>query len=230
VTVHDRKVTVRRHASDRTWLLEEVGRKAGVPVVVAEPAGEVTSIELINVPLDEAVRRIASGNDAFFYYAAEGSGPPVLKAVWLYPKGRARKLEPGPPEAWVSAKELAVRLSDPDPDTRSRAYEAALDRRTGAADLVNRLLREEKDPDVRTRVLSVVLARDSRLPADLRMWLASSDPSEQVRMLSLESLAGDPGLRRAAETALTDLSQEVRLRAKEILQDLDGAPADVRAP
>jgi hypothetical protein len=208
-------------------VLEELGSRTEVTLISAadmDIGEDRVSAELEDVPLDEGLRRLLKDYDAFFYYGVVGNAPSSLRAVWIYPKGAASALRPVPPEAWASTKELEASLADWNPEIRERAYEALMSRSDSRSwELVLQALRgaSETNQEVRQRILSSAINNRMQLPPDLLTDLARWDGSEGIRLMALDTLAADPAVKELAEAALTDPSQAVRERAKEILGALN---------
>lgn len=225
LTIREGRLTLQVLHGSLGLILDEVAQAAKITIVRGEGVGDdLVSVDLRNTPLERGLQEILRNQDSFFLYGAEGNSPASLKKVWVYPKGQARGLQPGPPEAWASVKEIEAKLANADALVRSRAYEALLERKGELAlNAINRLVKEEKDDDVRTRVLSAALNSGLQLPVDLRISLASADPAEEVRLIALDTLRGDSNLAAIATGALTDPSPNVRIRAQEIINELNAA-------
>jgi len=229
VSIVEGRLTLKVVKRPLAVVLDALTQESGIPIVLGGGAGDdVVSIELRDIPWDEGIRRLLSGHDAFLLYGVEDKTPASLRAVWVYPKGGGKSLQPTPPEAWASTKELEGKLADRDRGVRARAYEGLIDREhERALDIVLRGLREDKDAEVRSRLLYAALNKGLELPADLLVSLASGDGSEQVRFLALNALEGDPNAGAIATTALNDPSPQVRIRAREILATLgDQVPSE----
>jgi HEAT repeat protein len=235
ITFKDGRLTVRVRDHPLEGVLDEISRKAKVAVTRGDGVGaQRVSIDFKDLPLDEGLRQIVKDHDAFLFYGVEQKPPASLKAVWVYQKGRGRDLAPVPPEQWASTQEIERKLADPDPAERSRSVTALIDREGERAfDVVVRAL---KDPDdqVRTQALYGALTSGVEVPAGLLMDMALRDASAEVRFLALQGLAEHPDVRPIAESALNDPNPNVRIKAQEILYQLDNpegeAPASPSAP
>ncbi|HEX2341926.1 MAG TPA: hypothetical protein VHI98_15735 [Vicinamibacterales bacterium] len=207
-------------------VLEELDSQTDVALIPADDldiAEHRISVQLADVPLDEGLRRLLKDYDTFFYYGGVGNAPSSLQAVWIYPKGTASALRPVPPEAWASSKELEAGFADRSPEVREQAYVALLLRPGSAGrERVLQAIRgvSETDEAVRQRLLSSAISNGMRLPPDLLADLARWDGSEGIRLMALDALVGDPIVQETAQAALTDSSQTIRKRAKEILAEL----------
>lgn len=207
-------------------VLDEISRNARIAFVADQAIGKsLVSIEIRDVPLDQALRALLKDFDAFFYYHAPANGAAsALEAVWIYPKDRGQGLEPVPPEKWASTTELKGRLTSKDPTVRAQAIEALAARdRNGAADAVLKAL-HDSDEEVRTRALYAANSQGINLPSETLLTLARSDSSATVRFLALSGLEGHPEASTAARDALQDPSPFVRSKAGEMLSALEPAP------
>jgi hypothetical protein len=226
LTVHNGRLTASVQESPIGSVLEKLDSQTDVALIPAEDvdiAEHRISAQLADVPLDEGLRRLLKDYDTFFYYGGVGNAPSSLQAVWIYPKGTASALRPVPPEAWASSKELEASVADWFPEVRERAYEALMLRPGSAGrERVLQAIRgvSETDEAVRQRLLSSAISNGMRLPPDLIADLARWDGSEGIRLMALDALAGDPIVEEIAQAALTDSSQTIRKRAKEILAEL----------
>ncbi len=231
ITVKDGRLSVRGYNRSLEWVLEEIARAGRVAIIRAEGVGgQHVSVQFQDLPFDEGLRQILQEYDAFFFYGGVKKAPASLRAVWVYRQGQGQGLAPVPPESWASTKELGGRLTDPDPEARSRAVEALITR-TGAQtlDAVLRAL-EDGDDRVRTRALYGALWSDVPLPADTLRGLLREDPSPDVRFLALEALAKQPHVEAIAQLTLSDPSPQVQQKAQEILRRLHAAPSGQEPP
>lgn len=228
ITVKDGRLTVQVQQWPLERVLEEISRHARVGIVRAPGVeGERVSVQFQELPVDEGLRRILTAHDAFFFYGGEEKAPTSLRAVWIYPRGGGRGLQPVPPETWASTMELEGRVADPDPGVRVRAVEALVERKGDqAGEAVLDALRDHDD-QVRIRALYQALRAGVKLPTDALRDLALNDPSADVRLLALAALGGSPELRTIAETVLNDPNPRIQRTAQEILRGLD-APARPR--
>jgi HEAT repeat protein len=224
VTFRDGRLTVSAKGCPLGQLLDEISGKAEVAVITTGDVGtQPISIQFKNLSLDTGLRQILENYDVFFYFAADKKLPAALKVVWVYPKGKARGLEPVPPEKWASTKELERMLTDPDPEVRGRTIETLVERKHQAAlDAVLNSL-TDSDDQVRTRALYGAAKAGVQVPEGVLNNLVVSDASPDVRFLALQALADSPKARSAAEGALSDPSEPVRHAAQEILARLDSA-------
>ena len=226
VTITGAQATIVAANQPLSKVLDEISRDARIAFAEDPAIGEsLVSIEIRDVPLDQALRTLLKDFDVFFYYHAPANGAAsALEAVWIYPKDRGEGLEPVPPEKWASTIELKGRLTSKDPTVRADAIEALVARdRNGAAGAVLKALRDS-DEQVRTQALYAANSNGINLPAETLLTLARSDSSATVRVLALSGLEGHPEASTAARDALQDPSPFVRSKATEMLSALEPAP------
>ena len=186
------------------------------------------SVDLEQFRLDEALRQVLSGYDVFFLYGADANelGTSSVKAVWVYPAGRAKGLAPMAANAWVAnTQEMERTLLDPDPNARARAIDSII-RRTGreSAEVVQAVLKDD-DEGVRITALNRALSSGVEIPQEVLIDLALHDPSANIRFLALQALPVDPRMRWVAERAMQDESLYVSRAAQGIVGELDAAAA-----
>lgn len=228
VACQDLRLTARVQNAQLEGLLEQITLACGVPVIIGGTVGKKrVSIDIQDVPVDQALRQIFASYDAFYFYAAaeaeRKNTSAVLRSVWVYVKGQGNGLEPVVPAEWAGTPNIEKRLDDPDPEVRFRVLGVLVDRLgDGAREPVLRAL---NDPDerVRAEVLHAAVEGGVELPADRLTSVLANDPSAQVRFLALEGLRGDPSIRQFAEQAMWDPDQHVQNLAHEILEELDRA-------
>ena len=210
-------------------ILDRIAAMANVDIALSEGLGdEKLSVEFQHYRLDEALRQMLKGYDAFFFYGVdeERERPASLRAVWVYRATRAQGFKPTPPDTWAaSTQEFQQMLAEPDPEVRARAIETLI-RRKGdqSADALQEALRD-KNEKVRIRALHRALYSGVGIPLELLIDLALNDDSMNIRFLALQALPVDPKLRWVAERALHDSNPQVNQKAEEILEELNAANA-----
>lgn len=214
------------HAKDQPLrsILEEIGEKGRVTMVVAEDLGnEEISVDFRRYSLDEALRQMLKGYDALFLYGADdGSKPASLKNVWVYPPKQAPDIDGISLGAWrADTKRIERTLIDPSPEVRAHAVDTLIRRERGqAAGIVLDALR---DPSriVRNQALSRALSMGVDLPQDVLADLALNDESPDVRLLALQALPLDPALKWVFERASQDASHPIMNMARDLLEEFD---------
>jgi len=220
----DRSATGRLNVSVENTPLEEVldaiRPGAGIAITASRQAGQqLVSGEVGNASIEEALRMILRGHDTFYMYAVEGQKPAALKAVWVYGRGEAKTMQPAAAEALKASKEVEASLRDSDPAVRMRAFNILLERAgNDARNALISAVMQERDDSVRAGMVQALCGTGSDLPSELVPALLN-DTSEQIRILTLDSLRSSPNLREFATAALTDSSPNVRSRAQELLDE-----------
>ena len=210
-------------------ILDRIAAMANVDIALSEGLGdEKLSVVFQHYRLDEALRQMLKGYDAFFFYGVdeERERPASLRAVWVYRATRAQGFKPSPPDTWAaSTQEFQQMLAEPDPEVRARAIETLI-RRKGdqSADALQEALRD-KNEKVRIKALHRALYSGVGIPLELLIDLALNDDSMNIRFLALQALPVDPKLRWVAERALHDSNPQVNQKAEEILEELNAANA-----
>src|SRR2546426_2299757 len=208
-------------------ILDRIAAMANVDIALSEGLGdEKLSVEFQHYRLDEALRQMLKGYDAFFFYGVdeERERPASLRAVWVYRATRAQGFKPTPPDTWAaSTQEFQQMLAEPDPEVRARAIETLI-RRKGdqSADALQEALRD-KNEKVRIKALHRALYSGVGIPLELLIDLALNDDSMNIRFLALQALPVDPKLRWVADRALHDSNPQVNQKAEEILEELNAA-------
>jgi hypothetical protein len=211
------KLTVIVKDRSLAWILDSISQRTKIAITTNDLSDPRISIDLQDLPVEQALRLILQGYDSFFYYGGEKDGPTSVRAVWVYPNGRAQGVEPVPPEKWASTKEFERRVTDPRPGVRAQAVEALIERKGPAAlPLATGALRDP-DAGVRVQALYSGLENDLKLPPEMLRDLVLQDPSVEVRVLALQNLAGSSEARDVAQSALYDADPNVRTAAKEVL-------------
>ena len=205
-------------------LLDEIRQATNLSLSVFPGAEEeVISVVLKDAPLEQGLRILLGRYDSIFLYSANDRGGADLKKVWVYRKGQATGLEPASAEAIAGTKALREKLNDPDAVVRRRAFDALLARPgIEERELIISAVLTERDDSLRANMLESAHSSGLQLPPEFWASLAG-DPSEQVRLLVLNSLEGTMEAQSVAALALTDPSPHVQSRAKEILDSLPSA-------
>lgn len=214
------RLSVRMQNASMRDALGEIERRTSVKIAVSQAIEDHEISADFSLPLDLGLHALLGMYDSFFYYGASGQDAPLLRAVWVFPKGAALTMAPVPLEAWAGGKELEAVSSESDPKVRQAAYEALMARPDSRSrELVIQAIRgaRERDADVRQRVLAAAMSKGLSIPPEVLSELARGDGSEQIRWMALDALSQSATARQAAEAALTDPSSAVRQKAEEIL-------------
>jgi hypothetical protein len=221
VTVDKGRLTCKVRTAALSHVLDALSEQTGVTFVAADTVrGEDVSLELVDVPVEQGMRRLLRSYDTFFFYGAGGDGRGSLRAVWVYQRGAGVALHPVPQEPSVTADDQR-RAADADPHVREAAYTELMSRGDAASrELVLNAVRGVSEPDneVRARLLAHALNQGIELPRELLVDLVRADGSDTMRLLALDALTGDPAAPQAAAAAADDPSAMVRDRARQILE------------
>ena len=215
-------LTFRAQNQSLRSVLKQIGGGTGVSIFLAEGLGdEQISVEFQHYRLDEALRHILNHYDAFFLYGERQDvlGSPPLRAVWIYPPGRAEAARLSPEIIAAPEKQAAPTQTGSTPGPQAAAPAESKPSDSAAADGLQAL----KDPsgEVRERALSQALLAKVQIPQETLIDLALTDSSSKTRVMALRALPVNPDLRWVAERAAGDSSQEVIQAAREILRTLD---------
>lgn len=206
---------------------DQLSHKAGVAVVFLDNAASQTvSATFQKLPMDEGLRRILRDQDVFYFYSSDGKKTSALRAVWIYPKGKARGVAPVPPDQWSSNKDLAAQLVSSNPATRGQAAETLIQRKgDNATDVLLRSL-DDKDAQVRVRALYASMQSGVEVPSAVLDKLVQ-DNSADVRYLALRALdnSNSPDARSIAQQLSGDSNEAVRNEARDIISRLDAKSA-----
>jgi len=211
---------------------DELSHKGGIAVVFLDnAASQRVSATFQKLTIDEGLRRILHDQDVFYFYSSDGNKASALRAVWIYPKGKARGVAPVPPDQWGSNKDLATQLVSSDAATRGQAAETLIARKGDAAtDVLLRAL-DDKDAQVRERALYASMQSKVEVPPSVLNKLIQ-DNSADVRYLALHALSdsNSPDARSAAEQLSSDSNEAVRNEARDIISRLDVMSGQSKQP
>jgi hypothetical protein len=205
-------------------LLSLIASRAGVRISVSDALPPVPlSVRTPSQSIEATIRELLRDTDVFVLYAAEPDAAQRLAAVWVYPRGSARGIEPLPAALWASTRELQHQLTEWSPDLRARAIEELIARTGDAAlpDVFTALA--DGDADIRQRALDAALAAGLDVPLQQLHALTLDDPSPEVRLRALQALEGRPESASTIEAATHDPDANVRREAQSILTRLSQA-------
>jgi hypothetical protein len=104
VTVKSARVTLNTRGAALADVLAAIGRQAGVKVVLRDALTTLVTATLVNVPLEEAFRRLGRWHSIVFIYArsSDSGNRPALSELWVSsPDPAAAGAHPRPPEPAV---------------------------------------------------------------------------------------------------------------------------------
>jgi hypothetical protein len=225
-------------------LLREMSRVTGLAVYFESGMDDrvtrrPTTITVKNAPLDDVLRRLLRDTSYIVGYGgadridevrifASGTGPFTRLAVPPGGSGhgaqRSRAAAPRPPADAASLETAA--LTHPDPAERAAALSrlAELSDEGKVREVALAALDREQHPDVLREALNALEMQDELPRERLMRFVEAAYPAES-RIQALDLLAdsgtNDAAFRRLVTALTRDQNEELRERAKEILEDLD---------
>src|SRR5690349_9728468 len=129
VILRDGRLTVDAENVSLDNIAERISQEASIPIVLNDDVGsQIRSLHINQVPWLEGLRTVLENCDSFFLYSAEKGQVAKVTAVWVYPAGHGRTLEPVVARQVVPLSEIQKDLKDPDPQIRIGAVEKMIDR------------------------------------------------------------------------------------------------------
>jgi hypothetical protein len=200
-------------------VLRDVAAQTGITITDrANTHTALLTLNLDNVPVEEAIRQMLAAFDVFFFYRGTAKATSELHAVWIYPQGYAAQMPPGEDDNST----VVEALYHADPAERARGYETLLSRPDWLSPdlLLNGL--QDTDAQVRFRILSQALVANIWLPIDMLERLALTDPEAEVRQAALAAMMFHPDVdrpqaERMALQASEDPEPAVQSKAMELL-------------
>jgi hypothetical protein len=248
VSVAPSGVSVSARAAPLEDVLRELSRVTGVAVYFEEALDSritrrPTTLALRDIPVEDAFRRVLRDTNFIVGYGADrldqvrvfgqGSGPFNRLAV---PPGRPAGGAGQPPPAVAAGRDAtaadvpaleSAALTHPDPEQRlsalTRLSDVADESRTREVALA--VLDRDQHSDVLREALTIIEMQE-QLPRDRLMRFAASGRPAELRIQVLDILAdsgtNDAAFRQLVTVLARDQDEEVRQRALEILEDLEG--------
>jgi hypothetical protein len=218
-------VSLEARACTLTQLLSLISARTGIRLTVSEaiPPSRL-SLRTPAQSIEATIRELLHETDVFVLYAADPPAAPRLAAVWVYPRGSTRDIEPVPAEQWASTRELQGQLTERNPDLRARAIEALIARGGEAAlpQLLDALA--DDSAETRERALDAALAASLDVPLSNLQALALNDPSPEVRLRALQALEERPDSTWVIEAATHDPDSNIRHEAQSVLRRVTRTP------
>src|SRR5581483_10252693 len=176
VLVRNGRLSVSADDVPMSQVLDEISGQANVPIVLNEGVGSIrASFHLDNVSLLEGLQTVLRSCDSFFLYSPDHDKPAGITAVWVYPAGHGRTLQPVAARPVLPLAEIESDLKDPDPQIRIKAVAAMIDR--GGRRALNAVIHALNDPNdqVRSETLYSAWAANLQLPESTLQMLALGD-------------------------------------------------------
>jgi hypothetical protein len=225
VVVRGGTMSLEARACTLPQLLSLISARTGIRIAVSEAILPVRlSLRTPAQSIEATIRELSRDTDIFVLYAAEPDTGHRLAAVWVYPRGSTRGIEPVPAELWASTGELERQLTESDPELRARAIEALIAR---AGDLALPHVFDafaDESADTRQRALDAALAANLDVPLNHLQALALTDLSPEVRLRALQALEERSDSAWIIEAATYDPDLNVRGEARSILRRVTHTP------
>jgi len=208
-----------------TQLLSTISARTGIRIAVSEAIAPVPlSLRTRAQSIEATIRELLRDTDVFVLYAAEPRAEPRLAAVWVYPRGSTRDIEPVPAEMWASTRELQRQLIEQSPELRARAIEELI-ARAGDTALPHVLdAFADDNAETRQRALDAALAASLDVPLQHLHALALNDPSPEVRLRALQALEERSDSTWVIEAATHDPDSNIRHEAQSVLRRVTRTP------
>lgn len=225
-----------------SWVLESIAKQTGIIFNVADEVKDrQISVQLHDVSIEQALRSLLTGLDTFFYIGGQGSSPPTLHTVWVYPQDQGRALaplenptdvveEPIQVESDTSNNEDATTdtfvemAHDDDPAVRVQGLSALADSRDTDDSTVRSTLQAallDQEASVRAQAVQILGSRGGE-EAIKHLWEALSDPDPSVRVMAVETVDPQGQGITLLEVATSDSDETVRSTAKFRLEHVNG--------
>lgn len=208
------------------WVLDEISRQSGMMFeTVPEISEQRVTDAFQDLPIERGLRHLLSSWDLFFFYGGDETGP---QYVWVYPKGKGVELRPIPPEVWASTLDLEEAFNDTDPQVRTQALQALVERKGKAA--LELLLPALDDPNdqIRSGALNAAATSNLEIAPETLIGLVQNDPSPTVRFLALAAISSymeappaDLDIMGIAIDASADADPEIRTLAENLIDRLE---------
>lgn len=208
------------------WVLDEISRQSGMMFDTGPEINEQRVTDAFqDLPIERGLRRLLGPWDLFFFYGGNETGP---QYVWVYPKGIGAGLRPIPPEMWASTQELEEAFNDTDPQVRTQALQALVERKGKSALELLLLALDDPDDQVRSGALNAAANSNLEIAPEKLVSLVQNDRSPNVRFLALAAIsnyveAPPAGLdiMQIANYASADTNPEIRSLAENLIDRLE---------
>jgi hypothetical protein len=213
-------MTVNVHEVPLADVLEAIGRHAGILIVLGGTLDTLVSETLIDIPLDQGIRRLSRGHSVVFIYAgaSAAANDAALSEVWVMSASSASGSRD--PYSVTPRAGAGPRDDGRGADTRGRST---------ASERPVQLTRALKFGTLETRlrlIEAVVRERGEHAAIDVLRDAATHDADPRIRMGAIQVLTFMPS-RDAVEAiraTLGDRHAGVRAEALSALRQLSQAP------
>lgn len=220
--VEDARVTAEISNSPLQDVLRELADRTGIIFEVRSQINPPISLNLYRVSLQEAVQRIASGNNTMFFYSQSALEPERITLVKILPRGN-----PIQQPSIIYLGTGAVTKSGDNIETPEQALKALV---------------ESNNLEAREKAIEVLVATKSDLAAKI-LAVFVSDSAPEIRVAAVEGLAvlgartalpeivkllkdAHPGVRQSAVKAIALLGNAENVKdLKPLIKDKDASVA-----
>ena len=222
VTVKAGLLSVMLDEQPLRWVLDEISRQTGILFETGPEINEQRVTDAFqDIPIERGLRRLLRSWDLFFFYEGEQVQP---QTIWVYQQGKGVGLRPVPPEVWASTQELELAFNDIDPEIRSKALQALVERKGKSASSLLNMALEDSDDQVRLGALTAANNSSLEIAPDTLIRIVQNDPSPRVRFLALSLLSNNVenppvnlDILGIANYALDDADPEIRQLASNLI-------------
>jgi HEAT repeat protein len=226
-----RRLSVAFEQTPLAEALKAIAEQAGLRLRLRGDFLTPVTMSLVNIPLDEAIKRLTRGNSVCLFYEAAGrAGSATLAAVWVFERPPSRTDERARPFGLRDVRALARRgdtaaitalgdlvLHARDPVVRGHAAftlgSLAPGHPSALAALTAALY--DRAQNVRRQALRAITRLEGERALSLVRGLALGDEDRDVRCEATRALAAfrSPEARRALEAAYKDHDPSVQREA-----------------
>jgi hypothetical protein len=184
------------------------------------------SLNLRDLPLDEALRMILQDFDVLYLYEGLKNAPAALTTVWIYPKGTTRHALPLSLDTLPMNQETQARVASLPLDERIETSEEMREReREYEAETILKAL-GDRDDQMRYHTLYQAVQTGIVLPIETLRDLTYSDPSPEIRIMALSMIINHINIDKKTALdivtfATRDPSEAVESLAKQSLEYLE---------
>jgi HEAT repeats len=215
-------------------VLEELAAQTGVVFEIPIQVNPPVSVSLYRVTIQDAIQRIVSGNNAFFYYESGESTGSRIQLVRIFARGKGeaslRYIGTGAPtkraEDALETPEQALKALEESTDLekRQKAVEMLVLAKGEAA--IQGLMKALRDPAVEVRVAAIeglaAMGVRSALP-QFQQALKDSHPGVRLSAVQAIALLGDANNVKDLDPLAHDKDGSVAAAAQIAIRKLSGA-------
>jgi hypothetical protein len=215
-------------------VLEELAAQSGVVFEIPVQVNPPVSVSLYRVPLQDAIQRIVSGNNSFFYYERGESAGNRIQLVRIFARGKGeaslRYIGTGAP-----TKRAEDALETPEQAVKALEDTTSLEKRQKAVEMlvlakgeiaIQGLMKALRDPAVEVRVAAIEglagMGVRSALP-QFQQALKDGHPGVRLSAVQAIALLGDAANVKDLEPLARDKDGSVAAAAQIAIRKLSGS-------